>query len=127
MSSVISFVRHRKLLLMALALFGLLAVDSLRPPAKQVSSGIYIAGVHAYQRVGRPVISRWVHCRCQPTCSEYSVQAVREHGIARGLLLTGCRLAAMAKRFMGAFLRLGRLDQPRLVERDTASCHLKET
>lgn len=92
MSSVISFVRHRKLLLMALALFGLLAVDSLRPPAKQVSSGIYIAGVHAYQRVGRPVISRWVHCRCQPTCSEYSVQAVREHGIARGLLLTGCRL-----------------------------------
>ena len=92
MSFLLTFVRRRKVLVVTLALFSALGVDSLRPPSKQVTARAYVAAVHAYQRVGRPVLSRWVHCQCQPTCSEYSLQAVRTHGIAKGVFLTGCRL-----------------------------------
>lgn len=92
MSGVIRFVRGRKVLVVALALFSALAVDSLRPPSKQITVRVYVAVVRAYQRVGRPAVSHWVHCRYQPTCCEYSIQAVRIHGIAKGLLLTGRRL-----------------------------------
>jgi len=92
MSGVIRFIHGRKVLVVALALFSALTVDSLRPPSKQITGRVYIAAVRTYQRVGQPAVSHWVHCRYQPTCSEYSIQAVRIHGIARGLLLTGRRL-----------------------------------
>jgi putative membrane protein insertion efficiency factor len=32
------------------------------------------------------------HCRFHPTCSEYSIAALREHGAVRGLWLTFRRL-----------------------------------
>ena len=67
----------------------LLAVlDSLRSPASQVTVPIYVSGVRLYQALGRPLLRGRIRCRYQPTCSEYSVAAVREYGIRRGLLLT---------------------------------------
>lgn len=84
--------RHRKALFVMLALLGAVAADALRSPSRQITARAYIAAVQNYQRVGRPILSRWIHCRYQPTCSEYSVQAVRTHGIANGLFLTGRRL-----------------------------------
>ncbi|MGB7768408.1 MAG: membrane protein insertion efficiency factor YidD [Verrucomicrobiia bacterium] len=92
MNSILIFVRGRKVLVVILALFSALTADSLRPPSEQITARIYVAAVQAYQRVGRPLVSHWVHCRYQPTCSVYSIQAVRTHGIAKGLLLTGGRL-----------------------------------
>jgi putative membrane protein insertion efficiency factor len=32
-------------------------------------------------------------CRFRPTCSEYAVQALQEHGAWRGLWMTVCRLS----------------------------------
>jgi putative membrane protein insertion efficiency factor len=31
-------------------------------------------------------------CKYHPTCSEYAVQAIRMHGVMRGLVLAGWRL-----------------------------------
>jgi putative membrane protein insertion efficiency factor len=46
--------------------------------------------VVAYQRVVSPALPR--RCRYEPTCSAYAVQAVREYGILRGLVLAAWRL-----------------------------------
>ena len=92
--SVLKFSRSRKVLVLMLALFSALIADSLRPASEQITAQIYVAAVQAYQLIGRPFASHWVHCRYQPTCSVYSIQAVRTHGIAKGLYLTGCRLVS---------------------------------
>ena len=43
-----------------------------------------------YQRVISPAIPR--RCKYEPTCSRYAVEAIREYGILRGLVLAGWRL-----------------------------------
>jgi hypothetical protein len=79
-----------------LVILGLLVVlammDSYRNPADQVTSHLYVSGIHGYQAVGRPLLAGRVQCRYSPTCSEYSVEAVREHGIRRGLMMTVSRI-----------------------------------
>jgi uncharacterized protein len=47
--------------------------------------------IRAYRLVGSPWLGR--HCRFQPTCSEYALEALERHGAARGLWLTLRRLA----------------------------------
>ena len=49
-----------------------------------------IAPIRLYQRVVSPLIPR--RCKYHPTCSAYAVEAVREFGAARGLVLAGWRL-----------------------------------
>lgn len=51
---------------------------------------IVTAPVRAYQRVVSPLIRP--RCKYYPSCSEYAVQAVREFGVARGVVLAGWRL-----------------------------------
>jgi putative membrane protein insertion efficiency factor len=48
------------------------------------------APIVAYQRLLAPGLPR--RCRYEPTCSHYAVQAIREYGILRGLVLAGWRL-----------------------------------
>jgi putative membrane protein insertion efficiency factor len=55
-----------------------------------VLRAIAIAPIRFYQRVVSPVIPK--RCKYYPTCSEYAVGAVRQYGIARGLVLAGWRL-----------------------------------
>ena len=43
-----------------------------------------------YQRFVSPGLPR--RCKYEPTCSAYAVQAVREYGILRGVVLGGWRL-----------------------------------
>jgi putative membrane protein insertion efficiency factor len=43
-----------------------------------------------YQRVISPALPR--RCKYEPTCSRYAVEAIREFGILRGLVLAGWRL-----------------------------------
>jgi uncharacterized protein len=52
--------------------------------------GIVLAPVVVYQRVISPGIPR--RCKYEPTCSLYAVEAVRQYGILRGLVLAGWRL-----------------------------------
>jgi putative membrane protein insertion efficiency factor len=49
-----------------------------------------IAPIRAYQRFISPLLPP--RCKYYPTCSAYAVQAVREFGILRGLVLAGWRL-----------------------------------
>jgi putative membrane protein insertion efficiency factor len=51
---------------------------------------IVIAPIRVYQRVISPLLPR--RCKYHPTCSAYAVDAVREFGILRGLVLAGWRL-----------------------------------
>jgi putative membrane protein insertion efficiency factor len=67
-------------------------LDSCRSPTNQVTGHLYVTGVHVYQAIGRPLLKGRIQCRYQPTCSEYSIEAVREYGIRRGLLLTMKRI-----------------------------------
>lgn len=67
------------------------AADALRPPHDQVSVRAYAGLVGIYQSHISPGLRSYIQCRYQPTCSEYSRQAVERHGILRGLLLSGRR------------------------------------
>ncbi len=76
-----------------LLLLGALGMaDSLRPPSRQVSVRLFIAAVAGYHHYLHPVTDRWIHCRFQPTCSRYSVEAVQKYGIAKGLALSFRRI-----------------------------------
>jgi hypothetical protein len=67
------------------------AADALRPPRDQISARAYAGLVGIYQSHISPGLRSYIQCRYQPTCSEYSRQAVERHGIARGLVLSGRR------------------------------------
>ena len=40
------------------------------------------------------LLSPWLgnNCRFQPTCSQYAIDAIREHGVGRGLWLAARRI-----------------------------------
>jgi uncharacterized protein len=65
--------------------------DAPRPPlARRVTIAPFIALIKLYQFTLSPVFGR--HCRFQPTCSWYALEAYRTHGALRGTLLTGWRI-----------------------------------
>ena len=49
-----------------------------------------VAPIRAYQRVLSPLLRP--RCRYAPSCSDYAIQAVRDYGILRGLVLAAWRL-----------------------------------
>lgn len=51
---------------------------------------IAVAPIVVYQRIVSPLLPR--RCKYEPTCSAYAVQAVREYGILRGLVLGAWRV-----------------------------------
>jgi len=55
-----------------------------------VARRLAIAPVLAYQRVISPLLPR--RCKYEPTCSRYAVDAIRELGVVRGLILAAWRL-----------------------------------
>lgn len=59
-------------------------------PLKRLVVGIATAPIVVYQRLVSPVVPR--RCKYEPTCSEYSIRAIREYGILRGLVLAVWRL-----------------------------------
>jgi uncharacterized protein len=48
------------------------------------------AGVRAYQWTIRPIIG--AHCRFEPSCSHYAIEALERHGAWRGTALAGRRI-----------------------------------
>ncbi len=85
--------RKRRFRLAVLTILILLVVlDSYRRPADQVTAATYIGAVRVYQWLGRPVVKPFCTCRYLPSCSEYSIEAVKTHGIRYGLYLTVKRL-----------------------------------
>jgi uncharacterized protein len=57
---------------------------------KRLLSALLIAPIRLYQRLVSPAIAP--RCRYYPTCSSYAVQAIRELGPIRGVILAGWRL-----------------------------------
>jgi putative membrane protein insertion efficiency factor len=57
---------------------------------KRFLAGLLLAPIRAYQRFISPALPR--RCKYEPTCSAYAVDAVREFGVGRGLILAGWRL-----------------------------------
>ena len=51
---------------------------------------VLVTPIVLYQRAISPAIPR--RCKYEPTCSQYAVEAIREYGILRGLVLAGWRL-----------------------------------
>ena len=51
---------------------------------------VLVAPIRLYQRMVSPLMGR--HCKYHPTCSAYAVEAIREFGVARGVVLAGWRL-----------------------------------
>ncbi len=47
--------------------------------------------VRLYRLIGSPFVG--MHCRFQPTCSEYAMEALRRHGAVRGAWLTLKRIS----------------------------------
>ena len=57
---------------------------------KRSLSALLLALVGAYQRWVSPALPR--RCKYHPTCSAYTVQAIRELGPVRGPIVAGWRL-----------------------------------
>ena len=51
---------------------------------------VAVAPVRVYQRVISPLFPR--RCKYEPTCSRYAVEAIREVGVVRGVILAAWRL-----------------------------------
>ncbi len=79
-----------------LALYTLLAiapfVESYRPPAEQLTGRLYVRVVTLYHAWASPLLANRIRCRYRPTCSQYSIEAVRRHGLLPGLILTWRRV-----------------------------------
>jgi putative membrane protein insertion efficiency factor len=63
---------------------------SSAPPAQRIARALVSAPVVLYRRFVSPAIPR--RCKYEPTCSRYALDAIREYGILRGLVLAGWRL-----------------------------------
>jgi putative membrane protein insertion efficiency factor len=46
--------------------------------------------IHGYRLLLSPLLG--ARCKYHPTCSRYALDALHEHGVARGLVLAGWRL-----------------------------------
>ena len=51
---------------------------------------IIVLPIRLYQRLISPFMAD--RCKYHPSCSEYAVQAIRMHGVARGVVLAGWRI-----------------------------------
>ena len=51
---------------------------------------VLVAPIRGYQRFISPALPR--SCKYHPSCSEYAVQAIRNYGVLRGLVLAAWRV-----------------------------------
>lgn len=100
---------RRRVLLAALVALALIGFDLSRPPDRQVSARVLLAGIHVYQRTLSPLMpAAGIRCRFVPTCSRYAEAVIRRHGAARGTALTALRLLRC-----GPWTAMGTRDEPR--------------
>ncbi len=85
--------KFRIKIIAAVALAAAAIFDWTRPPGDQLSVAVYErAVVSPYRWLVRPLMATFVRCRYRPTCSQYSVEAVRAHGFPKGIWMTTTRL-----------------------------------
>jgi len=100
--------QRRRLLAAGAALLLLLAIDLARPPRRQVSARLLLAGIDLYQATLSPFLGKTgVRCRFQPTCSHYGEGAIRKYGALKGTWKTVGRIVRC-----GPWTPAGTLDPP---------------
>lgn len=57
---------------------------------KNISSGIVITLIRIYQTVLSPLLPR--SCRYEPSCSEYTAQAIKKYGAVKGSFMGAQRI-----------------------------------
>ncbi len=73
------------------------AADLARPPDRQLSARVLLAGIGFYRHnLSRPVELSGVRCRFEPTCSAYAEAVIRDGGALRGSLRAVWRLLRCA-------------------------------
>jgi putative membrane protein insertion efficiency factor len=99
----------RRTLAIAGVLIGLLMVaDGSRPPERQVTARVAMAGIAVYQSsLGRAYAALGVSCRFTPTCSHYGMEVLRHHGWMHGGWLAVRRLVRC-----GPWTPAGTIDPP---------------
>jgi len=91
----LSLRRHRFAfsLIAAVALAAAAIFDWSRPPENQLSVAAFQSCVIApYRSLVRPITAKFVRCRFRPTCSAYSLIAVKTHGFPKGVYLATKRV-----------------------------------
>lgn len=83
-----------------------------------IAAEALVGAVRAYQYTIRPVIG--AHCRFEPSCSHYAVEALRRHGAARGTWLTTTRILRCNPWNEGGFDPVPPLEAPPSPHRRTA-------
>jgi uncharacterized protein len=58
--------------------------------ASRAARALVLAPLIVYRRVISPALPR--RCRYEPTCSRYAIEAIREYGALRGLVLASWRV-----------------------------------
>ncbi len=53
-------------------------------------ASLLVAVIRFYQKWISPLLGQ--NCRFHPSCSQYAVEALRRHGVARGLMLAAWRI-----------------------------------
>jgi len=70
---------------MLLAAAAAFAWDAARPPDRQVSARLAVAGIHAYQSRLAPLAGPWTGvCRFTPSCSRYAEAVIARDGVVKG-------------------------------------------
>ena len=59
-------------------------------PSPTIAAKFFILFIRLYQVTLRPFLGG--HCRFQPTCSDYSIEAFKKYGGAKGLVKSLCRI-----------------------------------
>lgn len=62
---------------------------------------VLIALMQAYRYTISPFLGR--HCRFEPSCSQYAIEALEVHGALKGSLLSGARLCRCHPWHAGGF------------------------
>lgn len=89
-------------------LLGLLTVDFLLPPQRQLSARLLVGAIDLYQATVSPLLgSAGLRCRFQPTCSHYGEAAIRKYGTVKGTWKTVWRIARC-----GPWTPMGTVDWP---------------
>jgi hypothetical protein len=82
-----------KLAAVALLLAAALCLDLTRPPSRQASARVLLAGIHLYQATLSPRMpALGVRCRFLPTCSHYAEGAIARYGAVSGSLRAAWRI-----------------------------------
>lgn len=65
-------------------------MNDRKPGKNSIAARICIGFIRIYQATLSPLIG--MHCRFQPTCSRYAVEAIQVHGAFKGCCLAARRL-----------------------------------